>query len=88
MKIFNYYYYGFLSLFGLLHFPVVLAEPTQILLSEEVFLHNIWQIMHKVISLTGTTFLFSFHLFFGWEYDTKQAEASSASDEAEIMLGT
>lgn len=89
MKIFNYYYYGLLSLFGLLHFPIVLAEPTRILLSEEVFPHNIWQIIpnNAVISLTGTTFLFSFYLFFGSEYDTKQAEASSASasDEVEII---
>jgi len=46
VKISNYYYYYvLLSLFGLPHFPVALAEPTQILLSEVVFPHSICQII-------------------------------------------
>lgn len=46
MKISNYYYYYYvlLNLFGLPRFSVALAEPTQILLSEVVFPHNIWQV--------------------------------------------
>lgn len=77
MKICNYIYYVLLSLFGLPHFPIPLAEPTQILLSEVVFPQSILQ---SISNNAQAWQAFPLFMFSGWSL------LASACDEAKIVL--